>query len=344
MVIQRRAHSSFVRMMFTVIARLFMIAAVIGTLARLVPAEFSDIPYLPVLISAVPWSVLASVIALLLGLLSRRWMTALIALVCLCAQIWWQAPFFSSSTDLPSGATALTSTAADTTDAYARVMTLNVYKGRADAQSIVDVVKNERVEVLALQETTSSFVHELNQAGIGDYLPYSKVASSDKNYGNGIWSATQLTGTVNDQVNSSASYMPAGTVAFSQGAASVRFVSVHTTSPTSGEWSQWKRSLSEIQSFGEHADINTTYVLMGDFNATYDHAAFRDMLGTRFTDAAREAGDGLTMTWPSNRAHIPRLVSIDHIVLDKGVMAGNMEVVGIPGSDHAALLATIALR
>jgi endonuclease/exonuclease/phosphatase family metal-dependent hydrolase len=47
-------------------------------------------------------------------------------------------------------------------------MTCNVFKGRADAQEIVDVVRSERVEVLALQETTDAFVDELNKAGIGD--------------------------------------------------------------------------------------------------------------------------------------------------------------------------------
>ena len=43
-------------------------------------------------------------------------------------------------------------------DAYARVMTFNVYKGQADAQSIVNLVRDQRVEVLALQETTDDFV------------------------------------------------------------------------------------------------------------------------------------------------------------------------------------------
>ncbi len=45
-------------------------------------------------------------------------------------------------------------------------MTCNVFKGRADAQEIVDVVRSERVEVLALQETTDAFVDDLNNAGI----------------------------------------------------------------------------------------------------------------------------------------------------------------------------------
>ncbi|MCH4159717.1 MAG: endonuclease/exonuclease/phosphatase family protein [Bifidobacterium sp.] len=341
---QRGSHSSLLRMIVSIIARIVMLLAVLGTLTRLVPSQFSDIPYLPAIISLMPWFALASAIALVLGLLSRRWTTALIALVCLCAQLWWQYPFFTSHQSLPSSASAVTSTAPNTTDAYARVMTFNVYKGRADAQSIVNTVKNERVEVLALQETTDDFITKLDQAGLSDYLPYSKVSSSDNHFGNGIWSATQLTSAVKDQVNSSASYMPAGTVALSGGKSSIRFISVHTTSPTSGNWKQWKRSLSELQQFTEHADVNTKYVLMGDFNATYDHAPFRDFLGSRFSDAARTSGAGFTLTWPSNREYIPRLVAIDHIVTDQGVSVGNVKVLPITGSDHAALLSTLYVQ
>ena len=50
-------------------------------------------------------------------------------------------------------------------------MTCNVYKGRADAREIVDLVRSEHVEVLALQETTDAFVDDLNRAGIASYLP-----------------------------------------------------------------------------------------------------------------------------------------------------------------------------
>lgn len=46
----------------------------------------------------------------------------------------------------------------NTSDAYARVMTFNVYKGQADPQAIVELVRDQRVEVLALQETTEDFV------------------------------------------------------------------------------------------------------------------------------------------------------------------------------------------
>ena len=85
----------------------------------------------------------------------------------------------------------------------------------------------------------------------------------------------------------------------------------------------------------QHYD--SLYVLMGDFNSTWDHASFRYLLGSRFLDSGEQAGEGLHMTYP---AMLP-VAEIDHIVHDKGVVVGDLETKHIPGSDHRALLATL---
>ncbi len=80
-----------------------------------------------------------------------------------------------------------------------------------------------------------------------------------------------------DDVDLSASFMPGATVAFNDGQTQIRFVSVHTTSPTDGYWQQWKRSLDELGRL--RYDTSRKYVFMGDFNATDDHTPFRNPLG-----------------------------------------------------------------
>lgn len=85
--------------------------------------------------------------------------------------------------------------------------------------------------------------------------------------------------------------MPGGTVSFNGGATQVRFVSVHTTSPTNDYWQQWKRSLDELAKL--RFDTSRRYVFMGDFNATYDHTPFRNILGNRFSDASRPGRRGI---------------------------------------------------
>ena len=212
------------------LAGILSIAALLGTVSHILPAEIQAWPYVPIIVSLVPWFAILAVIALICGIVSKRTMSVLLAIAAIALQVWWQYPFFYNETKLPRAAIAAVSGAsANTQDDYARLMTCNVFKGRADAQEIVDVVRSERVEVLALQETTDAFVDELNKAGIGDLLPYAQVASSDGVYGNGLWSASPLVDPADDDVDSSASFMPGATVAFNDGQTQIRFVSVHTT-------------------------------------------------------------------------------------------------------------------
>lgn len=90
------------------------------------------------------------------------------------------------------------------------------------------------------------------------------------------------------------------------------------------------------------------YVLMGDFNAIWDHASFRYLLGTRFLDSGERAGSGFHMTYPSNVKllgviPIPACSEIDHIVHDRGVIVDDLEARAVAGSDHKALLGTMEI-
>lgn len=319
----------------------FAILALIASALRALPADVQELPYVPIIVAATPWFAILALLALLLAVLSRRVIALLLALVALGLGMYWQYPFFlPTAASLPQAAhNAMVSPDPNTKDAFARVMTCNVFKGQADPQAIVDLVRDQRVEVLALQETTDDFVQRLKQAGIEEYLPYAQVSSSDGVFGNGIWSATPLGNPADDDVNSSASFMPGGTVDL--GGNRIRFVSVHTTAPVPGYWHQWKRSLDELGLMRTHTD--TRYIFMGDFNATYDHAPFRDFLGDRFQDATRASAHGFTFSWPTNRPYLPRFAGIDHVVLDRGMTAGQCKTVKVPGSDHAALLATVSV-
>lgn len=328
---------------YAVIAFIFALAALLGTVTHILPEELQALPYMPIVVSLVPWFTLLAVIALVCAIVSKRTVSIVMAVLAIALQAFWQYPFFYQPSKLPRAAVAAASgETVNTDDGYARLMTCNVYKGRADAREIVDLVRSEHVEVLALQETTDAFVDDLNRAGIASYLPYAQVSSSDGVYGNGLWSASPLDDPSDDDVDSSASFMPGGTVTFGGGKAQLRFVSVHTTAPIPGYWSRWKRSLDELASMRSRE--GSRYVFMGDFNATTDHTPFRNILGNRFSDAARQSGHGFTFTWPSNKLPLPRFAGIDHIVLDKDIIAGQMQVKSVAGSDHAALLATIVVQ
>ena len=252
-----------------VIAFIFALAALLGTVTHILPEELQALPYMPIVVSLVPWFTLLAVIALVCAIISKRTVSIVMAVLAIALQAFWQYPFFYQ----PS------------------------------------------------------------------YLPYAQVSSSDGVYGNGLWSASPLDDPSDDDVDSSASFMPGGTVSFNGGATQVRFVSVHTTSPTNDYWQQWKRSLDELAKL--RFDTSRRYVFMGDFNATYDHTPFRNILGNRFSDASRQAGEGLKFSWPANVDYVPSFAGIDHIVLDSGMQAGQVRTVKVDGSDHKALLAIV---
>lgn len=322
------------------LAALLAIVALLGCVARLLPEDMQTLPYVPYVIALSPWFALVALIAFVLACISQRWFTAIVACACIALQVWWQLPYFRAGRPLSGAATsAVAQVKPSTDDAYARVMTCNVYKGQANARDIVDVVRDQRVEVLALQETTEPFLKELANAGIYDYLPYSTVGSADHYFGNALFSAAPLDSPTDAEFDSSASDMPAGTVAFDGGRLAVRFVSVHTTSPSASTWDLWRRSLNEMDTLRSRTDVR--YVLMGDFNATTDHAAFRRLLGERFQDATMTSGHGIVFTWPSDKRPAPAAVGIDHIVTERDVRVGQIKTIRIPGADHDALLATL---
>jgi endonuclease/exonuclease/phosphatase family metal-dependent hydrolase len=84
-------------------------------------------------------------------------------------------------------------------------------------------------------------------------------------------------------------------------------------------------------------------VLAGDFNATLDHAELRRLLDRGYRDAAEQAGVALRPTWPGDRALIPTVVTIDHVLADRRIRVVSVRTVAIPGSDHRGVLADLLL-
>ena len=315
---------------------------------RMMPNGLDGKRYIPLIVAFVPWMAVLSAAILLISLISRRRVLAVISALCLLTQLVWHAGFLYPRVSLSSAArTAVASATASVDDRYARLMTLNTRNGQADAAQIVQTVREQHVEVLALQELNSSMISRLNEAGIRELLPYSVVAStssSDNGGVNGLWSAAPMSERTGDLIPIEASSIPAASIDFD--GTVIRFGSVHPFSPRPSNQGLWDRGLGSISQLRED---DHTFVLMGDFNATWDHASFRYLLGGRFVDAGENAGEWFHMTYPSNKKlfgviPIPAAVEIDHIVHDRGVVVGDLDAVTIAGSDHKALLGTLEVR
>ena len=280
-----------------------------------------------------------------------------------------------------------------------RVVTVNLFHGQGDAEAVVARVLEAGADVLFLQELTVDAVTRLEQAGLADLMPHTRLEPRWGSRGSGIYSrfplsegpdvapvrAAQPTALLElpggDAVTrlkqagldellpytqhelrgsrpASAgsgiyarfplseggpamqlSFMaqPTAVVELPDGEA-VELVCVHPSAPALRRDGavRWRAELAALPPPG-----GLPRVLAGDFNATIDHAAFRDVLRLGYADVARQAGKGLTPTWgPPGKGAV---VTLDHVLVDRSCAVLACSVHAIPGSDHRAVCATIQL-
>ncbi len=313
--------------------------ACLGLMAiRCIPASHSDGRAVPELVSFTPILFAPVLVCLALAALWRRRVLLVVSAAALATTAAWHVGYFVPTSRVSPSAVASAQASASTGDGAARIMTLNTYNGNASAAEIVSLVKRYNVEVLCLEELTDAEVRALGAAGLDVVLPHRVIsdAASEINNGgrNGIWTAAPMSNVSTNLLPINTSSMPAADIVV--GGTTVRVVAVHPNSPVRGAQGEWSQGLSVIQSLSgyDHA-----YLLCGDFNSTWDHARFRELLGDTFVDAGEQSGQGFHMTYPSNKK-VPPLIEIDHFVYSKssGIVASNLETVAVSGSDHRALI------
>lgn len=318
----------FVRGFLSVVLWIIAIPLLLVAFARVLP--FDNVVPLPQVVVFTPWAALVTLPLLIIALFSRRWVLAVLLGAALAGFVSWTAPFFvppdSSSPADPEDAGTL------------RVMTVNALYGRADAAAVVDLVESQHVEVLSVQELTPDLEAALAAAGLDDLLAHSfTVPVAGGPGGSGLWSTTPLTG--QEQAGGTSFAMPSALV--DAGGTEVRVTVVHPHPPLLAETTTWRTELVELTD-QVHAD-ETPQIMAGDFNATYDHVSFRQVLGSRFVDATREWGAGPTVTWPEG-SRVPPLFALDHVVVEKDMTVSDVASMPLPGTDHRAVLATVVVE
>ncbi|MHA6798099.1 endonuclease/exonuclease/phosphatase family protein [Bounagaea algeriensis] len=217
-----------------------------------------------------------------------------------------------------------------------RVLTINAFFGRAEAERIVHAVRNNDVDVLMVQELTPQLAGRLDRAGLRSTLPHRVWHPAAHGEGSGI--AARFPLRERDLVGATTMAHPAARMRMPGGAA-VDLVSVHTLYPMGAHTVQrWERDLGALPPPARGA---VPRVLAGDFNATLDHTPLRELLGRGYRDAGAATGRGLVPTWPVGRAAPP--VTIDHVLTSGPISASDYRAQRIAGSDHRALLVELSL-
>ncbi|GII57041.1 endonuclease [Planotetraspora thailandica] len=217
-----------------------------------------------------------------------------------------------------------------------KILTSNMYFGNGDAQTIVDLVRRLKPDILSTQELTPAAVEALDAAGIGELLPYTHLQAAFGAFGSGIWSRYPLTPQPDFALPGSRN-MPRARVAV-PGAPPVEIVDVHTISPMGRDVYAWDADMRSLPA--PASDV--IRILAGDFNASLDHSPLRSVLAEGYADAGDASGTGLSATWPSNW-RIPPVITIDHVLFDERASAVTTRTYTVPGTDHRALFAELRL-
>lgn len=216
-----------------------------------------------------------------------------------------------------------------------RILSANVFKGAGSPQALAALILELDPDVVALQEQTPGYLRALHVAGLAERYPH-RVAGSGKRLNDAaVLSRHPLEplGIELQRVNVGATMvLPSGH--------RVPVVSAHPLPPADPKAeAHWVRALERVPA---PAGALAGGLIAGDFNATLDHPAFRQVLARGWRDAQSELGLGLRSTWQGQHLGLMRL-TIDHVLVPPGAAVREVRIDALRGSDHRVLTATVDL-
>ncbi len=318
---------------------LLMVLPVAGvSMFRAIPVEW---PLIVVqLLSFTPWMVVPALVALVLALAGRRLWVVITTAALLAAQLFWLFPLDAGKEQgLPAG----------TASVPVEVMSLNSEYGEADAASIVRLVRENGIQLLTLQEHTQGFEDRLQSEGLDQLLPNRLSEPSDDASGGAVYSVFPLeaVGLLPDTPFRMDVTRVLITNAGAGTTATLNLTNVHALPPVDERIGQWRSDLDKV---ARQASRPGSQLLVGDYNATYDHSEFRALLdtaiagqdGRKLVDVGTAFGGRFSPTWPMEGPPLPGIV-IDHMVTSPRISSSDYSVHQIPGSDHAAIMARLVI-
>jgi len=303
-------------------------ASIVGTVALLAALATIGLHFWPgeqkVTVAAaamVPVLLLATLaLALVCLLYARAFVRLVLAIAVAAAGIWVQAPLWRGEA-APTGATLT-------------VLTANIQVGRGDVSELAKLVRDNAVDVLAVEEVTPEAAARIAASTIASDLPHSFVRPAQLAYGTALYSRHPLSSTATVPGFALTALTAVASV---PGRGDVQLFALHPVPPLAP--SDWADELKKIEALLQGVPEPRPVIALGDYNATYDHVQFRRLLTGGYRDAGQLAGAGFTPTYPTDKPY-PALVGIDHVLL-RGLGAAEVTAHEIQGADHLALLARV---
>lgn len=318
--VRRDRMPTVLRVLAVLLCSLLLAAAVTGLWLHWYPGRgrFST-----ALTAGVPITVVGSAVAVVVALAARRWILAGVGAVVVAAGVWTQIPLWVAD-DAPDGARVT-------------MVQSNIRLGAGDVDAVAAVARDSDADLVTLNEVTPEAAERIERSPLATLMPYRYVEPGAGGVGAAILSRHPLTGTA--LLDGYALNSLRATVAL-PGVGDTVVYGLHPIPPYPYDSSRWVREMGMLRS--ELRGQRGARVLVGgDFNATWDHRQFRDLLRHGFSDATDTAGGRWLPTYPADEWFGP-LIGIDHVVA-RGFRATDVHTVDVAGSDHRASVATLAV-
>jgi endonuclease/exonuclease/phosphatase (EEP) superfamily protein YafD len=213
-----------------------------------------------------------------------------------------------------------------------RILTANLFNGRAHPVEFGRLLDDVKPDVLAVQELAPNVAAEIARR-----FPFRDLDARLDHLGLGIGSRVPATFGVVPMM-----YRPARFAMIHDAGEGLDLVNLHLLNPLQWPWRASVRGrteqISAVEEFMASRRAGPRLVV-GDMNASPAWPAYRRLVGSLDDLAAAAAfrnGSRACRTW-AYRDGLPRLLRIDH-VFGHGVEPVRTEVRRVVGSDHAALV------
>lgn len=277
------------------------------------------------LTAGVPIAVVGAAVGLVVALAARRWILTVIGVIVVAAGVWTQFPLWVG--DEPRAGARIT------------LVQSNIKLGRGDVDVVAAIARDADADLVTLNEVTPDAASRIERSALATLMPYRYVQPGTGGVGAAILSRHPLSDTTPLDGYSMNSLR--ATVSL-PGIGDTVVYGLHPIPPYPYDSSRWVREMGMVRD--ELRGQRGGRVLAGgDFNATWDHRQFRDLLRDGFTDATETAGGRWLPTYPADESEwFGPIIGIDHVIA-RGFRATDVRTVSVAGSDHRALVATLAV-
>ncbi len=210
-----------------------------------------------------------------------------------------------------------------------RLLTANLYNGRADPRLLAELVERVRPDVMATQEMAPNAAEV-----IAARLPEGRLDPAIDHSGLGLASFSPMDVTRVPLPHRDAMVGKSG---------DITIWSVHLANPV-GFPPPFAARRAQVEALTAHLDGVARTVVVGDFNATPLWPAYRQLTDGTLVDGvaawARRVRTRPGRTW-GYQPWLPAMLRIDHVLV-AGVEVKDTRVERVAGSDHRALVVDLA--